>query len=155
MSLLTLMFALVIGATSCKMVSDADIQKAAEELLAENPDLTNVVVEVADQVATLTGSVDNEALKALADNILVAVEGVKSVDNQLEVIPPKPDFSELDAAINEALADIAKEFAGVTAAVEDGVITLEGELKEAKLTDLIEKLNLLNPEEIVNNLTMK
>ena len=75
--------------------------------------------------------------------------------NQIEVVPPAPDYSELDAAINAALADAMKDHATVTATVENGVITLTGEIRERDLPTLMQKLNALNPVQIVNNLTVK
>jgi len=80
---------------------------------------------------------------------------VTSVVNQLEVVPPAPDYTALDAAINAGLADALKDHATVTATVQDGIITLTGEIKEKDLPVLMEKLNALNPEQVVNNLTIK
>jgi osmotically-inducible protein OsmY len=77
------------------------------------------------------------------------------VVNQIQVIPPAPDYTELDAAINAALADALKDHANVTATVQDGVITLNGEIRERDLPTLMEKMNALNPVQIVNNLTVK
>ena len=154
-SLFTLILALGIGTTSCKKVNDADLQKAAQETLAANPDLAGVVVTVEDQVATLTGVVMDDATKAYAESTVAGMENVKSVVNQLEVVPPAPDFTAVDAAINAALADALKDHKTVTAEVKDGVITLTGEIRERDLPVLMEKLNALNPEQIVNNLTVK
>ena len=120
-----------------------------------DPALAGVVVTVQEQVATLTGIVEDDAAKAVAESAVTAVENVKSVVNQIEVVPPAPDYTELDAAINAALADALKDHAKVTAAVQDGVITLTGEIREKELPTLMEKLNALNPVQIVNNLTIK
>jgi osmotically-inducible protein OsmY len=90
-----------------------------------------------------------------AESAVAAVENVKSVVNQIQVIPPAPDYTELDAAINAALADALKDHANVTATVQDGVITLNGEIRERDLPTLMEKMNALNPVQIVNNLTVK
>lgn len=154
-SLFTLILALGVGTTSCKKVNDADIQKTAQELLIANPDLAGVVVTVQDQVATLTGIVDVDSTKALAESTVAGVENVKSVVNKIDVIPPTPDYTALDATINAALADILKDYEKVTATVQDGIITLTGEIKEKDLPVLMEKLNVLNPEQIVNNLTVE
>lgn len=155
LSVVTLIFALGIGATSCKQVKDADLQTAAQELLIANPDLAGVTVSVTDKVATLTGTVPEDAAKALAETTVAGVKNVKSVVNQLEVVPPAPDYTELDAAINAALADALKDHGTVTAEVKDGIITLAGEIVEKDLPTLMQKLNALNPVQIVNNLTVK
>lgn len=154
-SVVALALALITGVTSCKQVSDADLQTTAQELLKANPDLSGVTVTVKDKIATLTGSVNDDALKAYAETAIAGVEHVKSVVNQLEVIPPAPDYSALDNAINAALPDALKDHSGVTATVQDGVITLSGEIKEKDLSTLMEKLNSLSPAQIVNNLTVK
>lgn len=155
MTAITLILALGMSVASCKKVNDADVQKAAQEVLMADPSLAGVVVTVQEQVATLTGIVDDDVAKATAESAVAAVENVKSVVNHIEVVPPAPDYSELDAAINAALADAMKDHATVTAAVENGVITLTGEIRERDLPTLMQKLNALNPVQIVNNLTVK
>jgi osmotically-inducible protein OsmY len=155
LSMALLVLALGIGATSCNTVSDAEIQNDAQELINANPDLAGVMVTVEEKVATLTGTVADDATKAYAESTVAGVENVKSVVNQLEVVPPAPDYTELDATINAALADVLKDHAKVTATVQDGIITLSGEIKEKDLPVLMEKLNALNPVEIVNNLSIK
>lgn len=155
MTAITLILALGMSVASCKKVNDADVQKTAREVLMADPALAGVVVTVQEQVATLTGIVEDEAAKAAAESAVAAVENVKSVVNQIEVVPPAPDYSELDAAINAALADAMKDHATVTATVENGVITLTGEIRERDLPTLMQKLNALNPVQIVNNLTVK
>ena len=155
MTAITLILALGMSVASCKKVNDADVQKAAQEVLMADPALAGVVVTVQEQVATLTGIVEDDVAKAAAESAVAAVENVKSVVNNIEVVPPAPDYSELDAAINAALADAMKDHATVTAAVENGVITLTGEIRERDLPTLMQKLNALNPVQIVNNLTVK
>ncbi|WP_298649817.1 BON domain-containing protein [uncultured Proteiniphilum sp.] len=155
LSVVTLIFALGVGATSCNQVKDADIQNAAQELVSANPDLAGVTVTVQDQVATLTGTVSDDSAKAYAESMVAGVQNVKSVVNQLEVVPPAPDYTALDATINAALPDVLKDHQTVTATVQDGIITLNGEIKEKDLTVLMEKVNALNPVQVVNNLTIK
>ena len=155
MTAITLILALGMSVASCKKVNDAEVQKAAQEVLMADPALAGVAVTVQEQVATLTGIVEDDAAKAAAESAVAAVVNVKSVVNNIEVVPPAPDYSELDAAINAALADAMKDHATVTATVENGVITLTGEIRERDLPTLMQKLNALNPVQIVNNLTVK
>ena len=155
MTAITLILALGMSVASCKKVNDAEVQKAAQEVLMADPALAGVAVTVQEQVATLTGIVEDDAAKAAAESAVAAVENVKSVVNNIEVVPPAPDYSELDAAINAALADAMKDHATVTATVENGVINLTGEIRERDLPTLMQKLNALNPVQIVNNLTVK
>ncbi|SCD20731.1 Osmotically-inducible protein OsmY [Proteiniphilum saccharofermentans] len=155
LSVVTLILALGVGVTSCNQVKDADIQSAAQELLDANPELAGVTVTVQNKVATLTGTVSDDAAKAYAESVVAGAQNVTSVVNQLEVVPPAPDYSELDAAINAALPDALKDHGTVTATVQDGVITLNGEIRESDLQVLIEKVNALSPVQVVNNLTVK
>lgn len=155
LSVILLASTLVFTLHSCYNVSDADIQNEAQELLNANPELTGVVVSVQSKVATLTGIVKDEATKTYAETVVADVKNVSSVINQLEVVPPAPDYTELDAAINAALTDALKNHSTVTAEVADGIITLSGEIVEKDLPTLMQKLNALNPVQIVNNLTVK
>ncbi len=88
--------------------------------MAANPDLAGVTVTVVKQVATLTGTVADDSMKAYAESTVAGVENVKSVVNQLEVVPPAPDYTALDAAINAAMADVLKDYKAVSATVQDG-----------------------------------
>ncbi|MDD4698288.1 MAG: BON domain-containing protein [Fermentimonas sp.] len=155
LSIFTLILTLGLGAVSCSNVSDADIQSVAQEALNANPDLAGVMVTVQNKVATITGTVQDDATKAYAESTVAGVENVTSVNNQIVVVPPAPDYTALDNAINAALADALKDHPKVTATVQDGVITINGELKESDLPTLMEKLNALNPQQIVNNATIK
>lgn len=155
LSVMTFILALGVSVSSCNQVKDADIQSSAQQLLSANPELTGVTVTVLNKVATLTGTVSDESAKAYAENVVTGVQNVKSVVNQLEVVPPAPDYSVLDAAINAALPDALKDHDTVTATVQDGIITLNGEIKEKDLQVLMEKVNALNPVQVVNNLTVK
>ncbi len=155
LTMLTLVFALAIGATSCKKVNDADVQANAQTALASNPDAAGVAVAVQNQVATLTGEVKDDATKAYVESTVTAVEGVKSVVNNLTVAPPAPDYTALDASINAALADAIKDHRNVQATVQNGVITVTGEIAERDLPTLMQKLNALSPVQVVNNATVK
>ena len=62
---------------------DANMQDIATRLLAENIDMAGVVIIVSDAHAVLTGTVNSEATKARAEQLVRAVRGVKSVENKL------------------------------------------------------------------------
>lgn len=155
LSILTLIFALGVSVTSCKKVSDADIQNIAQTKLATIPEAAGVTVTVANQVLTLNGVVADEAAKSYVESSVTAVKGVKSIVNNLQIPPPAPDFTSLDNLIDSALVDVLKDHKTITATVENGVITLNGEIKKADLPIVMQKLNALNPERIDNNLTIK
>lgn len=154
-SMLALSFAVGVATISCKKVKDADVQAAAQIALVANPDLADVSVAVSDQVATLSGTVKDDASKAYAEIIVIKVENVKSIVNNIEVVPPAPDFTAVDAALNSGLADALKDHATVKAEAKNGVVTLTGEIRERDLQTLMEKVNALNPQQVVNQITVK
>ena len=155
LSMALLILALGIGATSCNNVSDADVQSDAQQLLASNPELDNVLVTVENKVATLTGTVADDATKSYAESTVAGVENVKSVVNQIEVGAPAPAAPALAEWINAALGARLKEYNKVTATVKDGVVKLKGEIKKSEQSGLLEKLNALNPVQIVDSTTVK
>ena len=158
LSMALLILALGIGATSCSNVSDEEVQRTAQELLASNPELDGVLVTVENKVATLTGTVADDATKSYAESTVAGVENVKSVANQIEVVPPAPvapDYTSLDASINTALAELLKGYKNVTATVKDGVIKLKGKISQSERSGLLEKLNALNPVQIEDSTTVK
>ena len=64
---------------------DAAMQDIASKKLIEDPSMTGVVMTVTDARVVLTGTVSTAANKAKAEQIVKAVRGVKSVDNQIVV----------------------------------------------------------------------
>ena len=64
---------------------DANMQEVATTRLSDEPDMTTVSITISGARAVLTGTVNSEATKAKAEQIVKAVRGVKSVDNQIVV----------------------------------------------------------------------
>jgi hypothetical protein len=64
---------------------DAAMQDIADKKLIEDPNMTGVVTTVTDARVVLTGTVSTAAIKAKAEQIVKAVRGVKSVDNQIVI----------------------------------------------------------------------
>jgi uncharacterized membrane protein YeaQ/YmgE (transglycosylase-associated protein family) len=64
---------------------DANMQEVATRRLSDEPDMTTVSVAINSARAVLTGTVNSDAAKAKAGQIVKAVRGVKSVDNQIVV----------------------------------------------------------------------
>ena len=144
---------------SCKSkVKDADVTTSVETTLKANPDYANVMVEVKDGVATLSGTVNDEASKVAAEASAKNIDGVKSVTNNITVAaPPPPPVVEVtaDELLTTSVKDAIKDNTGVMADVKDGVITLTGEIKKTDLPKLMQKLNALKPKKIENKLTIK
>ena len=120
-------FALAFAACGPK---DADIKASADSAVA----MQGVTVDVAKGVATLSGTVADEGAKASAEASARAVKGVKSVVNNIIVTPPPPPVViSPDETLKMAVDSALKAFAGLTASVADGVVTLTGEVKKAEL----------------------
>jgi osmotically-inducible protein OsmY len=151
----TLILLLGFFAISCKNVSDADIQREAQETINAKSELTGIQVTVQNRVATLTGIVQDDAIKTYAENQVSEIKHVETVINQLQVVPPAPDYTALDSVLNTGIQDALKDHKTVKATVQNGVITLEGEIREKNLPTLMQKINALQPEQIVNNITVK
>ena len=64
---------------------DANMQDIATKKLAEDSNMAGVVMTITDARAVLTGTVNSAATKAKAEQLVKAVRGVKSVDNQIVV----------------------------------------------------------------------
>ena len=64
---------------------DANMQEVATRRLSDEPDMTTVSVAINAARAVLTGTVNSDAAKAKAEQIVKAVRGVKSVDNQIVI----------------------------------------------------------------------
>jgi uncharacterized membrane protein YeaQ/YmgE (transglycosylase-associated protein family) len=64
---------------------DANMQEVMTRRLHDEPDMATVSLTISAARAILTGTVNSEATKAKAEQIVKAVRGVKSVDNQIVV----------------------------------------------------------------------
>ncbi|RYY27723.1 MAG: BON domain-containing protein [Chitinophagaceae bacterium] len=142
---------------SCKSKpKDADIETAIGAKSSTYPGLS---ATVKDGVATLSGTASDEATKVAFENDVKAVEGVKSVVNNISVAPPVQATAPVEIAaddpIAKGLADATKEYPTVTATVNDGVVTLTGELERSKLPNLMKSINSLKPKKVEQKLTLK
>ncbi|HKO99364.1 MAG TPA: BON domain-containing protein [Pyrinomonadaceae bacterium] len=64
---------------------DANMQEVATSRLNDEPDMATVSIAINAARAVLTGTVNSEGTKAKAEQIVEAVRGVKSVENQIVV----------------------------------------------------------------------
>ena len=163
MKLTKLLMAVAIVTTvsfvSCKP-KDADVQTSIEtKIKATKPDLHNVTVDVKDGVATISGICNDEAQKADFEKLVGDEKGVKSVVNNCTVASAAPATTPVtitaDAPLAKSVTDATKDYPTVNAAVNNGVITLTGEIKKASLPKLMMALNGLHPKKVDNKLTVK
>ncbi|MBK8710321.1 MAG: BON domain-containing protein [Niastella sp.] len=152
---LALLVAGTVSFVSCKP-KDADVKAAIDKVLVVNPDFTNATVTVTNGVATLAGEVKDDATKTALEDAVKAVKGVKSVvDNTSVPAPVAPPVIAADDPLTSAVKDATKDYPGVMATVNDGVISLTGTIEKSKLVKLMQALNGLNPKSIDNKLTVK
>jgi len=64
---------------------DANMQEIATKRLAEDVNMAGVFMTITDARVVLSGTVNSAATKAKAEQLVKAVRGVKSVDNQIVV----------------------------------------------------------------------
>ena len=151
-------FILFVSLAACNSkTSDADVKTSVDNAIAANSNLTGAYSDVKDGVVTLTGQVKDESAKASAETTAKGVKGVKSVNNNLTVTPPPAAPVEVtaDDPLKASVDNTVRSYPGVSASVNDGVITLTGQIKRADLQNLMKSLNSLKPKKIENQLTIK
>ncbi|HEX6848924.1 MAG TPA: BON domain-containing protein [Chitinophagaceae bacterium] len=147
---------LIASVTACKQkTTDADIKTAVDNAIAANASLSGTYTDVKDGVVTLTGQVKDDAAKADAETAARGINGVKSVVNNLTVTPPPAVQITADDPLKVSVESTVKSYPGVNATVQDGVITLTGEIKRTDLQQLMAALNSLKPKKVENKLTIK
>ena len=152
----TLVFCLFI--IGCKgKTNDADLQSAVSDKLKENTSVANVTATVNEGVVTLTGQCADDNCKSSAEAAAKSVSGVKGVVNNITVASDMqaPVTISPDNTLRDSVNETLKSYNGVTATVNDGVVTLEGTIKKDDLQPLMMKLNSFQPKKIENKLVVK
>jgi hyperosmotically inducible protein len=151
---------LISSLVGCKP-SDEKITTAVKAALSTNPSLSPVSVNVKDGIVTLTGEVETDELKSLAESSLAGLKGVKSITNSLTVKPKGPTAEELKKMAEDALlSKVNENFAtykveGITATVSDGVVTLTGEITRANLQNAMKAAMESGATKVENKMTIK
>lgn len=138
---------------SCKGKNkDADINTAIQSKTQTDASFAGVNATVTDGVVTLTGQCNDENCKTSAENAVKDIDGVKKVVNNITVVPVAiaPDNT-----LNNSVTSVTSRYPGVSADINDGVITLRGQIKRDSLQQLMMDLNALNPKKIENQLVIK
>ena len=138
--------------------SDADLTKAVNDKLAADK-VTGVTASVKDGVATLSGEVADVTVKTKAEASARTVEGIKSVTNNLTLKPlptpepPSMDDKKLEGTIGEAIKKLGINT--VTVTVQNGEVTLTGDVPKDKLAQVMQAASSNNPKKVNNKLTVK
>jgi len=137
------------GTISCKSkISDADLQAKVETAVQSNP---NIQVEVKDGVVRLNGTVttDDERLQLEKAAKAADPKAVKSVVSNIIVsAAPTVEINDNDADLTTKVTEFTKDFPSITTSINEGVITVNGELEQAKVQTLKMGLDALNPKKV-------
>jgi osmotically-inducible protein OsmY len=141
--------------------NDRKIEDAAKASYDYRTVLSDEVkIKANDGVVTLTGTVQDNDDKALAEDTVKNLPGVVSVDNQLEVKGTYPEHSDEWVAMKirgELLVKANVSAASTTVDVKDGVVTLTGNVQNRAQKDLTEAYvnDVANVKAVKNNLVIK
>ena len=118
---------IVVELIGTHKVSDTDIAAGAANVLAWDPSLPSTIqIEVHDGVVSLSGAVDWQYQRALAEKHLRRIKGVVAIVNNLQLrssVAPN-DVKERIKSARERDADI--EAANIDIGVAQGKVTLRG-----------------------------
>jgi hyperosmotically inducible periplasmic protein len=111
---------------------DAEIQKKVKDKLDDDK-YKNVKVDVLDQIVNLSGTVDLYAHKEDADRKAHGVDKVRGVENDIQVAGKQVSDAELKQKLSDKLrydrVGQGNVFNAILMKVENGVVTLEGEVR--------------------------
>lgn len=152
-----LFFVSTVLFTSCKSEqSDAEIKADIDKKAANNVEMSKINASVANGVVTLTGECkDEECRKECAEEVK-EIKGVKSVVNNLQIASAAPSVQVSgDDQLRSGVNNVLKSYSTVQADVNDGVVTLRGEIKRNDLQSLLIAVNELKPRKVDNQLAIK
>lgn len=134
------------AAAAAPQMTDQSISDKIDDELLMDPGVISSKVDISTDngVVTLTGQVNNILAKERAERVAEAVKGVRSIVNRIKV---KPSPYRTDAQIkvdvqNALLEDPAADSYELSTSVENGVVTLSGDVdsyQEAKLAKTVAK----------------
>jgi hyperosmotically inducible periplasmic protein len=121
-----------------------------------------ISVDTKEGVVTLSGMVSSQEAISEAEQAAQGVEGVKSVQNNLTVKPAAPEettasTANADASLKSSVESNLTKYGvtGVTVAVNNGEVTLTGDIKRNKLQDAMKAANEAQPTKVNNQMSIK
>ncbi len=127
------------------MKRDAELRFGILEELKYKPAVYSpeIGVCVKDQVVTLTGHVPSMGKKKVAEEVVKRIYGVKAVANEIQVDLPgvhDPNDSTIARlAVERIESDPSLPNEGIVIVVEDGWVTLEGQVDGAEQKEALTK----------------
>ena len=166
--------------SGCEPKTDAQIRAEIETKLKAVPDMAAVKVDVAGGIASIEGACKDDACKISCEKIAQGVPGVKTVINNLQVenAPPAADTAtaapvkvapveaapidsaavaapvqgKTDDPLTKSVMKVTNRYPTVKAAIENGVVTLTGDIRKTELPVLLRSLRALKPKKIEQQL---
>ncbi len=149
-----------------RALKDAWLDGKSEATLLMSRHLNNFTIDtqVERGVVTLSGVVDSEIDKHLAEELVLNVDGVKSVDNQLKISSRSSLTDSMLADMKDAkteslvkarlLMDTEVSGSSIEVEVEQGKVILSGEVSSGAEKELAEAIaeNTSNVDAVVNRL---
>ncbi|WP_226649077.1 BON domain-containing protein [Microbulbifer variabilis] len=147
-------------------MSDAWLDGKAEAILLLNENLNNFTIDtdVNNGVVVLTGEVESNIDKRLAEELITGIDGVKKVNNKLTVV----NKESLGETISKEYTDtkiatvvktrllLDREVSGtkIDVSAQEGTITLKGTVKSSAQKDLAQAIaeNTDDVQKVVNKL---
>ena len=142
--------------TSCSnQPKDSKIQSDIQEKTKLNPQFATLTFSVNKGAVAISGQCPDETCKDNAERAAKEVKGVKSVQNNITVTPTATVTISDDATLQNSVEDVLDDYDDVKASVENGEVTLRGNITRDNLTKLMMELNALNAKKINNQLNIK
>lgn len=159
------------GDTS-RQLSEARQEGSVVTAIALNRHLNpfKIDVDVSNGVAVLTGQVESDVDRDLAEEVALSVDGVESVDNQLTVDSDAERTERTDASMSQRFDNATTtasvkskllwnsntEGLDIKVSTANGVVTLEGTAQSDEAKELAERLaaNTDGVRDVQNNITV-
>lgn len=141
-------------AVSCGGESnDAAIQTKISSITQTTKELQSVSASVSDGVVTLIGNCRTEKDRERAEKAVEEINDVKNVINNITVMENVAIVSDSD--LRDQSAKVVKKYKRVQAQVDNGIITLRGNVDKDDLQQMMMDLNSLRPKRIDNQLVIE
>lgn len=154
-----IMLSVFFAGITLQSCSDNDTKIKQEVEKALKAQYSNVSVAIKDKVVTLTGVLENQTERTLAENVVKAIPGIKSVVNNITVQEPTPTVKvDVDANIRTAIENLYKtsNYTDVKVTVANGEVVLSGNVKRADLQKVMQIANEAEGvKKVTNNMTVK
>ncbi|MDU1904797.1 MAG: BON domain-containing protein [Dysgonomonas sp.] len=136
--------------------SDEKIKQSVETALTTT-NSGSVSTDVKNGVVTLKGTVNTPEEKMAVENAVKALKDVKSVNNEIQINMPAPAPVSADQTLTNTINTglTAAGLSGINVAINNGEVTLTGEVKRADLPKVMQIANDAKPTKVNNQLTIK